>query len=179
MPGIPSNPNLIRNAKPPVKQNTGTGDNITPKAVFALPYQGGEAAMNMVDNISKFANNVADEDAKNKAFQEGKDRETAANKAGTTTISNELLPSWTISGKAFEEGQNIAFLTHQELKIKPKKRPRNANTRKFGMFGLSLGEDYYNRLDTYCKKNQIYKSTVVRALVVEYLDKFDKESKCN
>jgi len=59
-----------------------------------------------------------------------------------------------------------------------KKRPsRNATTKKFGMFGLSLGEDNYNRLDAYCKGHNLYKATVVKALVVEYLDKAEKEVK--
>ena len=43
------------------------------------------------------------------------------------------------------------------------------------MFGLSLGEKNYNRLDAYCKKHNLYKATLVRALVVEYLDKNEKE----
>jgi len=63
------------------------------------------------------------------------------------------------------------------LNMTPKKRPRNSTTKKYGMFGLSLGEYNYNRLDTYCKKHHLYKSTLVRALVVEYLDKNEKEVK--
>ena len=61
------------------------------------------------------------------------------------------------------------------LKMTPKRKSRNATTKKFGMFGLSLGEKNYNRLDAYCKKHNLYKATLVRALVVEYLDKNEKE----
>ena len=35
----------------------------------------------------------------------------------------------------------------------PKRTTRNVLTKKYGMFGLSLGEDNYRRLDTYCKKH--------------------------
>ena len=57
------------------------------------------------------------------------------------------------------------------LKTMPKKSTRNANTKKYGMFGLALGEDNYNRLETYCKIHNIYKSTLVKTLVIDYLDK--------
>ena len=63
------------------------------------------------------------------------------------------------------------------LSMTPKRKTRNATTKKFGMFGLSLGEKNYDRLDAYCKKNNLYKATLVRALVVDYLDKNDKEVK--
>lgn len=63
----------------------------------------------------------------------------------------------------------------QLLEMTPKRRARNANTIKYGMFGLSLGEDIYNRLDTYCKEHNLYKATLVRALVVEYLDENEKK----
>ncbi|ANS03657.1 hypothetical protein [uncultured Mediterranean phage uvDeep-CGR2-KM22-C255] len=67
-------------------------------------------------------------------------------------------------------------MNEQELlNMTPKRRLRNATTTKFGMFGLSLGEDNYNRLDAYCKKHNLYKATLVRALVVEYLDKVEKK----
>ena len=63
------------------------------------------------------------------------------------------------------------------LSMTPKRKTRNANTTRFGMFGLSLGEKTYDRLDAYCKKNNLYKATLVRTLVVDYLDKNDKEVK--
>ena len=43
------------------------------------------------------------------------------------------------------------------------------------MFGLSLGEEHYQRLDKYCTKHSIYKATVVRNLVIEYLDKAEQK----
>jgi len=60
------------------------------------------------------------------------------------------------------------------LKNMPKKTTRNLITKKYGMFGLSLGEDTYNRLDAYCKKHNIYKSSVVKTLVVNYLNKVER-----
>ena len=66
-------------------------------------------------------------------------------------------------------------MTEDELlKTMTKRTTRNANTKKYGMFGLALGEDNYNRLETYCKKHNVYKSTLVKALVVNYLDKVER-----
>ena len=52
----------------------------------------------------------------------------------------------------------------------PKKSKRNSNTIKFGMFGLSLGKETYERLNNYCIKHNIAKATLVRNLVIKYLD---------
>ena len=66
-------------------------------------------------------------------------------------------------------------MNEQELLSKtPKKVKRNANTIKYGMFCLSLGEDNYNRLDAYCKKHNLYKATLVKTLIADYLDKAEK-----
>lgn len=66
-------------------------------------------------------------------------------------------------------------MTEEELLSNvTKKTTRNANTRKYGMFGLSLGERNYNRLQEYCTKHNIYKSTLVRSLVVDYLDRAER-----
>ena len=60
------------------------------------------------------------------------------------------------------------------LKTIPKKARRNANTVKYGMFGLSLGPETYERLDKFCIKNNIAKATLVRSLVQRYLDQEEK-----
>jgi hypothetical protein len=66
-------------------------------------------------------------------------------------------------------------MTEEELLNNVTKRTtRNSNTKKYGMFGLSLGEDNYNRLEAYCKKHNIYKATLVKSLVVDYLDRAEK-----
>jgi len=65
------------------------------------------------------------------------------------------------------------------LKLSPKKTKGDTKWRKHGIFGLSLGEKNYNRLDAYCRQHNLYKATVVRALVVEYLDKNEINSKVN
>ena len=57
------------------------------------------------------------------------------------------------------------------LKNIPKKARRNPNTVKFGMFGLSLGKETYDRLQAYCDKHDIAKATLVRSIVVNYLNK--------
>ena len=58
----------------------------------------------------------------------------------------------------------------QLLKSVKKRTNRNANTIKYGMFGLALGKETYDRLDAYCKQHHLYKATLVKALIVEYLD---------
>jgi hypothetical protein len=62
----------------------------------------------------------------------------------------------------------------QLLKSTPKRTKRNPTTIRYGMFGLSLGENNYNRLDAYCKKHNLYKATLVKTLIVDYLDRVEK-----
>lgn len=62
----------------------------------------------------------------------------------------------------------------------PKKRTRKAvNTIKYGMFGLALGEDLYNRLDFYCEQHSINKSKLVKVLLTKYFDEIDKKEENN
>ena len=42
--------------------------------------------------------------------------------------------------------------------------------KKYGIFGLSLGDDLITRLDVYCKKHNIAKSQLIKALLIRYLD---------
>jgi len=58
-----------------------------------------------------------------------------------------------------------------------KRTRRNENTTKYGMFGLSLGEHTYNRLNEYCVKHNLYKATLVKTLVVDYLDRAEQKTK--
>lgn len=67
-------------------------------------------------------------------------------------------------------------MTEDELLNKVNKRTkRNENTIKYGMFGLSLGEKNYKRLHDYCIKHNLYKATLVRSLVVDYLDRAEQK----
>lgn len=67
-------------------------------------------------------------------------------------------------------------MTEQELlNSVTKKNKRSPNTIKYGMFGLALGERNYNRLQEYCNKHEIHKSTLVRSLVVDYLDRAERK----
>lgn len=63
------------------------------------------------------------------------------------------------------------------LKNTYKKTRRNTNTIKYGMFGLSLGERNYNRLNEYCMKHNLYKATLVKTLIVDYLDRAEQKQK--
>jgi predicted DNA-binding protein len=65
------------------------------------------------------------------------------------------------------------------LKNIPKKAKRSSNTVKFGMFGLSLGKETYDRLQAYCDKHNIAKATLVRSLVVNYLDNVKSKENIN
>jgi len=67
-------------------------------------------------------------------------------------------------------------MTEDELLNKVNKRTkRNENTIKYGMFGLSLGEKNYERLHNYCTKHNLYKATLVRSLVIDYLDRAEQK----
>ena len=67
-------------------------------------------------------------------------------------------------------------MTEDELLNKVNKRTkRNENTIKYGMFGLSLGEKNYERLHDYCIKHNLYKATLVRSWVVDYLDRAEQK----
>ena len=67
-------------------------------------------------------------------------------------------------------------MTEDELLSNVTKRTRrNENTTKYGMFGLSLGEDNYNRLHNYCIKHNLYKATLVKSLVIDYLYKVEQK----
>ena len=63
------------------------------------------------------------------------------------------------------------------LKNTYKKNRRNTNTIKYGMFGLSLGERNYNRLNEYCMKHNLYKATLVKTLIVDYLVRAEQKQK--
>ena len=56
------------------------------------------------------------------------------------------------------------------LKDIPKRLPKNTINRKYGIFGLSLGDELYTRLDNYCKKNNIHKSKLIKAILTKYLN---------
>tara|TARA_R100000742_G_C4225334_1_gene48100 strand:- start:438 stop:644 length:207 start_codon:yes stop_codon:yes gene_type:complete len=42
--------------------------------------------------------------------------------------------------------------------------------KKYGIFGLSLGEDLKTRLDAYCDQHNIAKSQLIKTLLTRYLN---------
>ena len=60
-----------------------------------------------------------------------------------------------------------------------KRKKRNSNTIRYGMFGLTLGAEVYARLNAYCLKHNVYKATLVKSLVVNYLDKIEHKTNAN
>tara|TARA_Y100000004_G_scaffold57251_1_gene63741 strand:+ start:2588 stop:2785 length:198 start_codon:yes stop_codon:yes gene_type:complete len=61
-------------------------------------------------------------------------------------------------------------MKEQEVLSKIPKRKGNGLTRRYGVFGLSLGENLYNKLDTYCNKKNITKSGLIKLLLNNYLE---------
>ena len=65
----------------------------------------------------------------------------------------------------------------QLLKSISKSTQRNSPPIPYGLFGLSLGERNYNRLNEYCIKHNLYKATLVKSLIVDYLDRAEQKTK--
>jgi metal-responsive CopG/Arc/MetJ family transcriptional regulator len=55
-------------------------------------------------------------------------------------------------------------------KIPPKGNTPGSLNKKYGIFGLTLGEELKTRLDKYCEKHNIAKSQLIKALLIRYLD---------
>ena len=55
-------------------------------------------------------------------------------------------------------------------KIRPKGNNPGSLNQKYGIFGLTLGEELKARLDAYCSKNNIAKSQLIKALLTRYLN---------
>ena len=45
----------------------------------------------------------------------------------------------------------------------------NSLTRKYGVFGLSLGQNLYEKLDKYCSNKDITKAGLIKFLLTDYL----------
>ena len=71
MVDIPSNNNVIKNRKINTQMRTETPGGPTARANFAVPYTAGDAAVKTVNNLSKMANTIADEQAYARAKQKG------------------------------------------------------------------------------------------------------------
>ena len=57
------------------------------------------------------------------------------------------------------------------LKSIPKKsKPRSLVNKKYGMIGVALGEELYDRLDMYCKNHDISKSGLIKTILKQYLN---------
>ena len=54
-------------------------------------------------------------------------------------------------------------------KLERKTNP-NSLTRRYGVFGLSLGQDLYDKLDKYCSNRNITKAGLIKFLLTDYLN---------
>ena len=64
-------------------------------------------------------------------------------------------------------------MNEQEVLSKIPKRKGNGLTRQHGVFGLCLGKDLYEKLDTYCRKQNITKAGLIKLLLNNYFEDKD------
>ena len=62
-----------------------------------------------------------------------------------------------------------------EKKLEQNAKPKNTLSKKYGVMGLCLGQELHSRLKTYALKKNIKMATLIKELLVAYLD--EKESK--
>ena len=60
--------------------------------------------------------------------------------------------------------------------IKKKTFRSEGLNKKYGIFGLSLGEDLKTRLDAYCYKHDIAKSQLIKTLLIRYLNQEEENN---
>jgi len=64
-------------------------------------------------------------------------------------------------------------------KIPTKVGKSDSLNKKYGIFGLTLGEDLKTRLDEYCAKHNIAKSQLIKALLTRYLNEQEGKDEKN
>ena len=108
----PERPDVIKGKRRNMQMNTETGSRLTPRNNFALPYQEGNAAIKIVDNVSKLANNLADKQTVDAAYDRGlrtqQDSESYVAKQGTP---------FTLAGTAFQKGANVAYVNSKTIEL--------------------------------------------------------------
>jgi len=132
MVDIPENKSIIKNKKINTQMRTQTPGGPTARANFATPFVGGDALVKTVDNLSKLANSVADEQAVARAKQKGYDEQQ---KVGSKQFlgKDDATPAFTLTGKALQEGRSVAFINAKkneldELKLIASKNPNSFAT---------------------------------------------------
>ena len=60
--------------------------------------------------------------------------------------------------------------------IKKKTFRSEGLNKKYGIFGLSLGEDLKTRLDRYCDNHNIPKSQLIKTLLIRYLNQEEENN---
>lgn len=64
-------------------------------------------------------------------------------------------------------------MNEEEVLAKIKPIVRNGLTKKYGVFGLSLGKELYEKVDKYCHSKNITKAALIRLLLINYLEDKD------
>ena len=62
------------------------------------------------------------------------------------------------------------------LKKIKRKTNENSLTRRYGVFGLSLGEHLYKRLHQYSINKNVTKAALIKTLLTDYLDKTEGDN---
>ena len=60
-------------------------------------------------------------------------------------------------------------------KLKRKTNPHSL-TKRYGVFGLSLGKDLYDRLNQYAINKNVTKAGLIKAILTDYLDKSEGDN---
>lgn len=64
-------------------------------------------------------------------------------------------------------------MNEDEVLSKVKKKVRHGLTKRYGVFGLSLGQSLYEKLDKYCLSKDITKAGLIKLLLTNYLEDKD------
>jgi len=116
---------------------------VTPQESFATPYLGGEATINIVDNISKTFNKVADSQTIIDQQAQGyKEQQQAIEKGDPTYVAPGA--TFTTAGQAYQKGARIAYVSNEILDI----------DKKVQQFQSDSGYD----VEKFLKKTRDYKS---------------------
>ena len=64
-------------------------------------------------------------------------------------------------------------MNEEEVLSKVQKKVRTGLTKRYGVFGLSLGQELYQKLDKYCTNKDITKAGLIKLLLTNYLEDKD------
>ena len=66
-----------------------------------------------------------------------------------------------------------------EKKLEQTAKPKQSLSKQYGVMGLCLGQELHSRLKNYAFKKNIKMATLIKELLVEYLDKVESKDQDN